>query len=281
MNRWSNSIVLSAFLMTACGETAVEPEAGSAPAAAEQPVEDQPEAAPAAEEAPAEKSEPAPIEADWSQGVALTKEALVSMCSFKVEVMADADGNAPTEGFTADGTVALTSGAGALEQSIKGSWSLDGGAFKVTAKEQIINGNGDVISDKDVSATYANAMVYGDVLVGERDGKLYATKDCGVASWQESKQIGWNESVVQVIDATGGADQVKAAVTALKGAGAVVVPGTAAKNPRTGAQILTRAEGGQDALKAALEKGGFSPVEVKAWAEAPAPVVVAVGPNGS
>ena len=32
---------------------------------------------------------------------------------------------------------------------------------------------------------------------------------------------------------------------------------------------------------AALERSGFSPVAMKVWADSPAPVVVAVGPNGA
>ena len=279
MIRWSTYALVTGMFLTACGDAPPAPsdEAtdGTTPAADASVKTD--EAAQKA--APSEPAKVEPIAADWSQGQAVSAETLVSMCSYKLEVMADEKGVAPTEGYGADGTVSFTSSSGMMEEHIKGSWTLKEGTLTLNAKKQVINGKGDTISDQDVSAKYSAFQKYGDLLAGQRDGKWYATKDCGASNWTDATNLNWDESVIQVIDATGGADQVKAAVTALTGAGAVVLPGEAAKNPRKGAQILTRNAGDYNSLKAALEGAGFGPVEIKPWPESPAPVVVAVGPN--
>ena len=283
MTRWSTSTLLSSLLLIGCGGSTPAPEASKTNKAAQAnaPAANKAGAAAPSDAPAAAKPSKSTADAAWSKGKAVTPNDLVSMCSVKLEVMADAAGNAPTEGYAADGSLEFTSASGAMEEHIKGKWALAGDTLKIAAKRQVINGNGDAIVDEDASAKYSDFKRYGDVLVGKSKGKWYATKDCGAANWQESTKLTWDQSVVQVIDATGGASQVNAAVTALTGAGAVVIPGKAANTPRQGAEILTRSKGDYSSLKAALEQSGFSPVAMKVWADSPAPVVVAVGPNRS
>ncbi len=223
----------------------------------------------------------APIDASWSSGMAVTVEHIEELC-------AETDAEGQGSGLLADGSVVLSGSAGA---TIEGSWTLSGGdtlrvdARQLVTSEDPATGERKTLSENALQASYTGIRVFDGeegtkLLAGQQDGRWYVSGDCGTGNWEENQGLVWDQDLVQVIDAEGGSELVIQAVTALLDAGeAIVLPGFKAREPREGTEILTRGSGDYTALKEALEQAGFEPVVVTPWAESPAPVVIAVGPN--
>jgi len=187
------------------------------------------------------------IDANWTALTAVTVEDITSRCS----------------GFAEDGTI--------TQATTRGKWRLSGNTM--TMEATLTAGE----SSKVVLLEMSSLQQAGSVLIGDGNGALYATEDCGGVA------MSWDDAVVQVVAEPGEAPAVSRVVEVLHAhdAALVLLPGVSLNREGEGTEILVRDpalhQQTAEQLQAALIDAGFAPVKIRDWASAPAPLVVNVG----